>query len=117
MFVFNLKWVPHVGANKCELTCKPETASFYYKWADKVVDGTKCDKLTNDICVDGVCLPLGCDGKLGSSKFFEFKTFVPNLFLASKPDKCGVCNGNGTTCKSHEGVIKESSLTSGYNNM
>ncbi|KAI6189901.1 hypothetical protein M3Y97_00058300 [Aphelenchoides bicaudatus] len=82
------KWVPY--------------AAFYYKWADKVVDGTKCDKLNNDICVDGICLPLGCDGKLGST---------------SKLDQCGVCNGNGTTCKSHEGVIKESSLTSGYNNI
>jgi hypothetical protein len=37
------------------------------------------------------------------------------LLLVSKTDKCGVCNGNGTTCKSHEGVVKESTLSSGYN--
>ncbi|KAI6241997.1 hypothetical protein M3Y99_00276400 [Aphelenchoides fujianensis] len=96
------KWTPYAGANKCELTCKPESASFYYKWADKVVDGTKCDHLTNDICVDGVCLPLGCDGKLGST---------------AKADKCGVCNGTSTTCKGNEGVIKESTLTTGYNDL
>ncbi|KAI6186600.1 hypothetical protein M3Y98_00150400 [Aphelenchoides besseyi] len=96
------KWIPHTGANKCELTCKPTIGSFYYKWADKVVDGTKCDQLYNDICVDGVCLPLGCDGKLGST---------------AKADKCGVCNGKGTTCKGNDGVIKESTLSNGYNDL
>ena len=53
---------------RCELLCKPEGANFYYKWDDKVVDGTKCDAKGEDICVDGVCLPVGCDGKLGSGE-------------------------------------------------
>ncbi|KAK6026395.1 hypothetical protein OSTOST_07662, partial [Ostertagia ostertagi] len=60
------KWIPYKGKNKCELLCKPENANFYYKWDDTVIDGTKCDSKGEDICVDGVCLPLGCDGKLGS---------------------------------------------------
>lgn len=30
------KWLPYPGKNKCELTCKPDNANFYYKWADKV---------------------------------------------------------------------------------
>lgn len=51
--------------------CKPENAKFYYKWDDKVVDGTKCDSKGDEICVDGVCLPVGCDGKLGSGNNFD----------------------------------------------
>lgn len=57
-----------MGKNKCELTCRPENANFYYNWAEKVVDGTKCDAFGEDICVDGICLPVGCDGKLGSGQ-------------------------------------------------
>lgn len=114
---WRVQWTPYAGANKCELTCKPESASFYYKWADKVVDGTKCDHLTNDVCVDGVCLPLGCDGKLGSSAFFSPLALTIELIAAAKADKCGVCNGTSTTCKGNEGVIKESTLTTGYNDL
>jgi hypothetical protein len=39
------------------------------------------------------------------------------LILAAKADKCGVCQGNGTTCKSQEGVVKESTLSTGYNDI
>ncbi|XP_065902588.1 papilin-like [Dysidea avara] len=39
-----------------------------------VVDGTSC--LSNSICVDGECVPIGCDGALGSEK---------------TTNKCGTC--------------------------
>jgi hypothetical protein len=96
------KWLPHRGKNKCELACRPENGNFYYKWSDKVTDGTKCDHVSNDICVEGVCLPLGCDGKLGS---------------AVKEDKCGVCGGNASTCKTVAGVFDERNLTPGYHDI
>uniref|UniRef100_A0A915JPK7 Papilin n=1 Tax=Romanomermis culicivorax TaxID=13658 RepID=A0A915JPK7_ROMCU len=82
----------NLAPNKCELTCMPIGENFYYKWADKVVDGTKCDDFSNDICVEGFCLPLGCDNKLGS---------------LIKDDKCGVCGGDGTTCKTMRGFFDE----------
>ncbi|PIC23283.1 hypothetical protein B9Z55_017035 [Caenorhabditis nigoni] len=96
------KWSPYKGKNKCELVCKPESGNFYYKWADKVVDGTKCDSKSNDICVDGECLPVGCDGKLGSSL---------------KYDKCGKCDGDGSTCKTIEGRFDERNLSPGYHDI
>ncbi|OZC05173.1 hypothetical protein X798_07848 [Onchocerca flexuosa] len=96
------KWLPYPGKNKCELTCKPDNANFYYKWADKVIDGTKCDHRTNDICVEGVCLPVGCDNKLGS---------------AMKNDKCGKCGGDGSTCKTVEGYFDERNLSPGYHSI
>ena len=97
-----VQWRPYVGKNRCELTCKPETASFYYKWADKVIDGTKCDTLGEEVCVDGVCLPVGCDGKLGST---------------AKNDKCGVCKGDESKCKSVEGTFDDRSLAPGYHDV
>ncbi|VDL77182.1 unnamed protein product [Nippostrongylus brasiliensis] len=96
------KWIPYKGKNKCELLCRPENAKFYYKWDDKVVDGTKCDSKGDDICVDGVCLPLGCDGKLGSDL---------------KLDKCGVCDGDGSKCKTIAGRFDERNLSPGYHDV
>ncbi|CAB3397113.1 unnamed protein product [Caenorhabditis bovis] len=96
------KWSPYKGKNKCELVCKPESTNFYYKWADKVIDGTRCDSKSNDICVDGECLPVGCDGKLGSSLKF---------------DKCGKCDGDGSSCKTIEGIFDERNLSPGYHDI
>ncbi|GMT09209.1 hypothetical protein PFISCL1PPCAC_506 [Pristionchus fissidentatus] len=97
------KWIPFRGKNKCELLCTPEgNGNFYYKWGDKVVDGTACDAKGTDICVDGVCLPVGCDGKLGSDK---------------KSDKCGKCDGKGDTCKTLEGMFDERNLSPGYHDI
>ena len=56
-------------------------------------------------CVDG---RLRARARLLPAIFF---------FSAVKADKCGVCNGNGTTCKGHDGVIKETKLTNGYNDV
>ncbi|ETN69195.1 Kunitz/Bovine pancreatic trypsin inhibitor domain protein [Necator americanus] len=91
-----------VCTQQCELLCKPEGGNFYYKWDEKVVDGTKCDAKGEDICVDGVCLPVGCDGKLGS---------------ALKVDKCGVCDGDGSKCKTIEGTFDERNLSPGYHDV
>ena len=33
----------------------------------QVVDGTSCDDEGRRICVDGECMPVGCDGNLGSN--------------------------------------------------
>ncbi|KJH46710.1 Kunitz/Bovine pancreatic trypsin inhibitor domain protein [Dictyocaulus viviparus] len=96
------KWLPYKGKNKCELLCKPEGGKFYYKWDEKVVDGTKCDSKVDDICVDGVCLSVGCDGKLGS---------------ALKVDKCGICDGDGSKCKTIEGTFDERNLSPGYHDV
>ncbi|VDK41547.1 unnamed protein product [Gongylonema pulchrum] len=47
-------------------------------------------------------MPVGCDKKLGSAK---------------KDDKCGICGGDGTTCKTVEGFFDERNLTPGYHNI
>uniref|UniRef100_H2XS44 BPTI/Kunitz inhibitor domain-containing protein n=1 Tax=Ciona intestinalis TaxID=7719 RepID=H2XS44_CIOIN len=54
-------WRPYVGSsvsNPCELHCQPEEESFFMKLADKVVDGTRCDDVSFNVCVDGACQAL-----------------------------------------------------------
>ena len=58
-------WFPYEqddNDQKCKLTCYSRDAREYYQTGENVVDGTRCsyDK-ANDICVQGKCVPLGCD--------------------------------------------------------
>lgn len=52
-------------------------------------DGTRCKAGSLDVCVAGHCIPVGCDRQLHS-----------NATL----DRCGVCNGNGSTCVEKSGT-------------
>ncbi|TNN75607.1 A disintegrin and metalloproteinase with thrombospondin motifs 19 [Liparis tanakae] len=52
--------------------------------ADRVMDGTSCGPYEADLCVNGRCQRIGCDGIISSS---------------AKEDRCGVCNGDGLSCR------------------
>ncbi|CAG0888031.1 unnamed protein product [Darwinula stevensoni] len=96
-------WIPYTKApNKCELNCMPQGERFYYRHGRKVIDGTRCDDESLDVCVDGVCMPVGCDKMLGSR--------VPE-------DKCRVCGGDGSTCKTITGSFDSNDLQVGYNDI
>nr|XP_034323843.1 A disintegrin and metalloproteinase with thrombospondin motifs 6 [Crassostrea gigas]XP_034323844.1 A disintegrin and metalloproteinase with thrombospondin motifs 6 [Crassostrea gigas] len=61
------QWKPYYdGEERCSLVCSAVNTSVYHEWSDKVIDGTKCNKLSDDQCVDGVCQKAGCDNVLGS---------------------------------------------------
>lgn len=50
------EWVPYTKApNPCELNCMPRGERFYYRHKVKVIDGTRCNDETDDVCVDGQC--------------------------------------------------------------
>uniref|UniRef100_H3AIU7 ADAM metallopeptidase with thrombospondin type 1 motif 19 n=1 Tax=Latimeria chalumnae TaxID=7897 RepID=H3AIU7_LATCH len=68
----------------CALFCSPVGKDQSVLLADKVVDGTPCGHRESDICANGTCQKVGCDGILGS---------------LAREDHCGVCNGNGKSCK------------------
>ncbi|XP_019744003.1 A disintegrin and metalloproteinase with thrombospondin motifs 12 isoform X2 [Hippocampus comes] len=81
------KWVPVANPlNPCELHCRPETEYFSEKMLDTVTDGTPCFMNNNsrNICVNGVCKEVGCDFGIDSN---------------AVEDRCGVCLGDGTSCK------------------
>ncbi|XP_078591705.1 papilin-like isoform X1 [Branchiostoma floridae x Branchiostoma japonicum] len=94
-------WIPYLGApNRCELNCMPKGENFYYRHEQKVVDGTKCDLDSLDVCVDGICKGVGCDYMLGSN---------------AQEDKCRECGGDGGSCKAVKGLFSIRNLPVGYN--
>ncbi|KAJ7351111.1 A disintegrin and metalloproteinase with thrombospondin motif 9 [Desmophyllum pertusum] len=90
------QWLPKYAGvrkeNQCKLYCRMAGTAIYFKLRDKVVDGTPCNQETTDICVDGRCLPAGCDRVLNSKK---------------KVDKCGVCDGDNSSCRRFTGTFNE----------
>nr|XP_014346178.1 PREDICTED: ADAMTS-like protein 5 [Latimeria chalumnae] len=77
------QWVPFYGApNVCDLNCLALGHNFYYTFG-RVLDGTSCSQESEDICISGQCLKVGCDGILGSN---------------AKTDICGVCAGWNDSC-------------------
>ncbi|XP_050439361.1 papilin isoform X2 [Adelges cooleyi] len=94
------EWIPYTKApNKCELNCMPKGERFYYRHRNKVIDGTTCDEERLDVCVEGKCMPVGCDNVLGSP---------------IREDRCRNCGGDGTNCNTVRGVLDMNDLQYGY---
>ena len=90
-----VRYIPvHSTNNPCALHCRPSKREAHYSimFRTKVIDGTRCRHSSNDICIDGKCVKLGCDNKLNS---------------VLQKDVCGVCGGNGTTCNLVEGEFTQ----------
>ncbi|XP_071524370.1 ADAMTS-like protein 5 isoform X1 [Panulirus ornatus] len=85
-------WVPYTqgGINPCALVCEGEGEGIIYTFG-KVSDGTHCKShpWSDGLCVNGRCLRLSCDGRLGGR---------------SREDMCRVCGGRNDTCTHHVGV-------------
>ncbi|KAG9266527.1 A disintegrin and metalloproteinase with thrombospondin motifs 17 isoform X1 [Astyanax mexicanus] len=78
-------WTAVISDEKpCALFCSPVGRDAPVLLAERVLDGTPCGPYESDLCVNGKCQKIGCDGIIGSS---------------AKEDRCGVCNGDGKSCK------------------
>nr|XP_048683506.1 A disintegrin and metalloproteinase with thrombospondin motifs 8 [Caretta caretta] len=99
-----LEWLPKYSGvsprDRCKLFCRARGRSEFKVFEAKVIDGTLCGPETLSICVHGQCIKAGCDHVVGSSK---------------KLDKCGVCGGNGSTCRKISGSLNRSKY--GYNDI
>ncbi|XP_066124133.1 ADAMTS-like protein 4 isoform X2 [Saccopteryx bilineata] len=96
------QWEPFTevqGSQRCELNCRPRGFRFYVRHTEKVQDGTLCQPGALDICVAGHCLSPGCDGILGSGR---------------RPDGCGVCGGDDSTCHLVSGNLTDRGGPLGY---
>uniref|UniRef100_A0A452RHR4 ADAMTS like 4 n=1 Tax=Ursus americanus TaxID=9643 RepID=A0A452RHR4_URSAM len=96
------QWEPFTevqGSQRCELNCRPRGFRFYVRHTEKVQDGTLCQPGALDICVAGRCLSPGCDGILGSGR---------------RPDGCGVCGGDESTCRLISGNLTDRGGPLGY---
>ncbi|XP_061819734.2 A disintegrin and metalloproteinase with thrombospondin motifs 17 [Nerophis lumbriciformis] len=67
----------------CMLFCTPVGQDVQVLMAERVMDGTACGPYESDLCVNGRCQRIGCDGIIGS---------------LAKEDRCGICNGDGRSC-------------------
>ncbi|XP_053321867.1 ADAMTS-like protein 1 [Spea bombifrons] len=87
------EWVPvhNDPENPCSLKCQAKGTSLVVELAPKVLDGTRCYTESLDMCISGLCQIVGCDHQLGST---------------AKEDNCGVCNGEGSTCRLVRGQHK-----------
>ncbi|XP_056132724.1 A disintegrin and metalloproteinase with thrombospondin motifs 2-like [Lampris incognitus] len=87
-------WLPyeHPETNKrCQLHCRSKETRDVVYMKKMVLDGTRCSyKDPYSMCVRGECEKVGCDGVLGSSK---------------QEDKCGVCDGDNSSCKTFKDTI------------
>ncbi|KAM7451153.1 disintegrin and metalloproteinaseith thrombospondin motifs protein [Porites harrisoni] len=79
---YDWEWKPSTLKRKCVLGCFIKGTGLGFAFGN-VVDGTDCEKTSPDKCIEGQCTKVGCDGIIGS------KAVV---------DRCGVCNGDGSTC-------------------
>ncbi|XP_038130319.1 ADAMTS-like protein 1 isoform X4 [Cyprinodon tularosa] len=86
-------WLPVYNdpENPCSLKCKAKDSGLVVELAPKVLDGTRCYTESLDMCISGVCQIVGCDHELGST---------------AKEDNCGICNGDGSSCRLVRGHYK-----------
>ncbi|XP_035760037.1 A disintegrin and metalloproteinase with thrombospondin motifs 7-like, partial [Neolamprologus brichardi] len=90
------KWEAVINTvNPCELHCRPLNENFSEKMRDAVIDGTPCyeGNKKRDICINSICKNIGCDYAIDST---------------AVEDRCGVCNGNGSTCTTVRKAFEES---------
>ncbi|CAF4182472.1 unnamed protein product, partial [Rotaria magnacalcarata] len=90
-------------SERCKLICKvsDDYLERSFIFGDRVDDGTPCERAdeTRDICINGICIPFGCDYRYGSN---------------ATEDACGVCNGQNRTCKPVKGqkIVSNFGITS-----
>uniref|UniRef100_A0A672LRR4 A disintegrin and metalloproteinase with thrombospondin motifs 3-like n=1 Tax=Sinocyclocheilus grahami TaxID=75366 RepID=A0A672LRR4_SINGR len=96
-------WLPyeHPDANKrCHLYCQSKERGEVAYMKQLVHDGTRCSyKDPYSICVRGECVKVGCDREIGSSKV---------------EDKCGVCGGDNSHCRTVKGTFTRVPKKAGY---
>uniref|UniRef100_A0A3P8ZAV6 Peptidase M12B domain-containing protein n=1 Tax=Esox lucius TaxID=8010 RepID=A0A3P8ZAV6_ESOLU len=90
-----VEWVPKYAGvspkDRCKLTCRAKGTGYFFILKPKVADGTPCSPDSTSVCVQGQCVKAGCDRVIGSSRRF---------------DKCGMCGGDGSTCKKVSGALE-----------
>uniref|UniRef100_A0AAR2JX33 ADAM metallopeptidase with thrombospondin type 1 motif, 3 n=1 Tax=Pygocentrus nattereri TaxID=42514 RepID=A0AAR2JX33_PYGNA len=96
-------WLPyeHPDVNKrCHLYCQSKETDDVAYMKQLVHDGTRCSyKDPYSICVRGECVKVGCDREIGSNKV---------------EDKCGVCGGDNSHCRTVKGTFTRTPKKTGY---
>nr|XP_037865033.1 A disintegrin and metalloproteinase with thrombospondin motifs 14 isoform X4 [Chlorocebus sabaeus] len=95
-------WVPYEpddDTQKCELICRSADTGDVVFMNQVVHDGTRCSyRDPYSVCARGECVPVGCDKEVGSMK---------------ADDKCGVCGGDNSHCRTVKGTLGKASKQAG----
>uniref|UniRef100_A0A8C0VFV5 ADAM metallopeptidase with thrombospondin type 1 motif 14 n=1 Tax=Cyanistes caeruleus TaxID=156563 RepID=A0A8C0VFV5_CYACU len=88
-------WLPYEHHDgewwRCELICQSEGTGDVVFMNQVVHDGTRCSyRDPYSVCVRGECVHVGCDKEVGSLK---------------QDDKCGVCGGDNSHCRTVKGTL------------
>jgi len=83
---------------QCKLVCGEDSNYFYF---GNVEDGTRCNPnfQENNVCIGGACRTVGCDLELESGNI---------------EDRCGVCEGDGSSCEHVNGTDMNPYPRQGY---
>ncbi|KYO23364.1 hypothetical protein Y1Q_0005748 [Alligator mississippiensis] len=88
----------HISSKPCDLHCT--TVDGQRQLMVQARDGTSCKYADfRGVCVSGKCEPIGCDGI---------------LFSTHTLDKCGVCQGDGSSCTHVTGSYRKGNSHLGY---
>nr|XP_040030389.1 A disintegrin and metalloproteinase with thrombospondin motifs 2-like isoform X2 [Gasterosteus aculeatus aculeatus] len=97
------RWLPYEHTDptkRCNLHCQSKETREVVVTKRRVLDGTRCSyKDPHSVCVRGECEKVGCDGAVGSSK---------------QEDKCGVCGGDNSSCKTFKDTITRTAKKQGF---
>ncbi|XP_070819043.1 A disintegrin and metalloproteinase with thrombospondin motifs 2-like [Chaetodon trifascialis] len=96
-------WLPYEHPDpdkRCHLHCQSKETRDVVFMQKMVLDGTRCSyKDPYSVCVRGECEKVGCDRVVGSSK---------------QEDKCGVCGGDNSSCKTFKDTITRTAKKQGF---
>ncbi|XP_067886512.1 A disintegrin and metalloproteinase with thrombospondin motifs 3-like isoform X2 [Heterodontus francisci] len=98
-------WLPYEhpdSIKRCHLYCQSKEMGGVVYMKQLVHDGTRCSyKDPYSICVRGECVKVGCDKEIGSNKV---------------DDKCGVCGGDNSHCRTVKGTFTRTPKKSAIKN-
>ncbi|XP_023562555.1 A disintegrin and metalloproteinase with thrombospondin motifs 3 isoform X2 [Octodon degus] len=96
-------WLPHEHPDprkRCHLYCQSRETGATVSMRQLVADGTRCSyRDPHGVCVRGECVKVGCDKEIGSNKV---------------EDKCGVCGGDNSHCRTVKGTFTRTPRKLGY---
>ncbi|XP_077571703.1 A disintegrin and metalloproteinase with thrombospondin motifs 3 [Stigmatopora nigra] len=96
-------WLPYEhpdGNKRCHLYCQSKETGDVVYMKQLVHDGTRCSyKDAYSVCIRGECVKVGCDRVIGSNKL---------------EDKCGVCGGDNSHCRTVKGTFTRTPKKAGY---
>ncbi|KAJ8029224.1 ADAMTS-like protein 1 [Holothuria leucospilota] len=87
----SFSWIPVTplpAKNECALICQAEGHNLTRMLSPTVLDGTPCRLSSRDMCLNGKCVPIGCNYEFNSTTVL---------------DRCLVCGGDNSSCKVQRG--------------